>query len=170
MAELLVPIDFSDNTPTVLEAAARIAKAMNLGIALLHVVRDAPHTPGAGESWHAVTVVPRRPPPVAATHMPGPPQRTVLLPVHDDPRQLARQAHLQRCEDFLRRAGIEVTARLVAGDPAGEILAEAGRLAPELIVVGSHGHGALHHLLLGSVSQVVVRKSRWPVLIVPVRT
>ena len=35
-----------------------------------------------------------------------------------------------------------------------------------MIVVGSHGHGALYHLLLGSVSEGIIRKTTCPVLVV----
>ena len=58
---------------------------------------------------------------------------------------------------------------LLEGDPVDKIIYEATRLEPRLIVVGSHGHGALHGLLMGSVSTGILRKTRCPVLVVPVR-
>jgi nucleotide-binding universal stress UspA family protein len=48
--------------------------------------------------------------------------------------------------------------------PAAPALIEAARDA-DLLVVGSHGHGALAGVLLGSVSQECVQNSRCPVLI-----
>jgi nucleotide-binding universal stress UspA family protein len=56
---------------------------------------------------------------------------------------------------------------LVQGPAADVIVLEADRLRADIIVLGSHGHGAMRHLLLGSVSDAVLRKTTRPVLIVP---
>jgi nucleotide-binding universal stress UspA family protein len=37
----------------------------------------------------------------------------------------------------------------------------------ELIIVGSHGHGRVHHAVLGSISDECVRLSACPVVIIP---
>jgi hypothetical protein len=37
------------------------------------------------------------------------------------------------------------------------------------VVVGSHGHGALYHLVVGGVAEVLLRRSPCPLLIVPSR-
>jgi hypothetical protein len=39
-----------------------------------------------------------------------------------------------------------------------------------MIVMGSHGHGALFNLLMGTVCNGVLRKARCPVVVVPART
>jgi len=44
---------------------------------------------------------------------------------------------------------------------------EADRLNADLIVLGSHGHGAIHRALLGSVSEHVLHHARRPLLILP---
>ncbi len=46
---------------------------------------------------------------------------------------------------------------------------EAQRLEADLIVIATHGHGAMFDLLVGSISQAVLRQSRAPVAMVPVR-
>ena len=56
------------------------------------------------------------------------------------------------------------------GDPASEILATAARYDTDLIVVGARGLGGMARLLLGSVSEKVLRHARCPVLIVKRRS
>ena len=49
------------------------------------------------------------------------------------------------------------------------IVREASELDVDMIIAGSHGRGAVYHLLVGSVSEGLLRKSRCPVLVVPTR-
>jgi nucleotide-binding universal stress UspA family protein len=58
--------------------------------------------------------------------------------------------------------GVEL--RSVEGEPA-DVLFEQSSEA-ELLVVGSHGHGALAGALLGSVSQAVTHRAACPVVVV----
>jgi nucleotide-binding universal stress UspA family protein len=53
------------------------------------------------------------------------------------------------------------------GHTADELLRMAAELEAGLIVVGSHGHGGLHHLLVGSVTETLLRQSMIPVMVVP---
>ena len=55
------------------------------------------------------------------------------------------------------------------GQPAREILDCAATLPADLIVMGTHGHSGFEHLLLGSVTEKVLRKATCPVLTVPPR-
>ena len=55
------------------------------------------------------------------------------------------------------------------GPTAQMILDAADHLQASHLVVGSHGHGGLHHLLVGSVAEEVVRRAKVPVVLVPVR-
>lgn len=57
-------------------------------------------------------------------------------------------------------------AEAIEGAPA-RVLTRAGRDA-DLLVLGSHGHGRLHHAVLGSVAHECIRLAQRPVLIVPV--
>lgn len=50
---------------------------------------------------------------------------------------------------------------------AEEILDQANELNADLIVMGTHGHGAMYNLLVGSVTKGVLKHSTWPVLLVP---
>ena len=54
------------------------------------------------------------------------------------------------------------------GDAVDEILKTAEKLNSDIIILGAHGKGILSHTFLGSVSEKVLRQSRWPVLVVPI--
>jgi nucleotide-binding universal stress UspA family protein len=63
-------------------------------------------------------------------------------------------------------AGVIVTTRLATGDPAEQICSYAGEIGAKLIAVGTRGYGAVTALLLGSVSDAVIRQAPCPVLVV----
>jgi nucleotide-binding universal stress UspA family protein len=63
-------------------------------------------------------------------------------------------------------AGVEVDTRLATGDPAERICDYAAEVGARMIAVGSHGHGALVSLLVGSVSSAVISRADVPVLVV----
>ena len=54
--------------------------------------------------------------------------------------------------------------RLVTGDPASAIVNLAEMEGADLIVMGTHGRTGLSRLLMGSVAELVVRRSKCPVL------
>jgi nucleotide-binding universal stress UspA family protein len=56
------------------------------------------------------------------------------------------------------------TAVVVTGPPAGSIVEHAKTVGVDLIVMGTHGHHGLTHVLLGSVAERVVRTAPCPVL------
>ena len=61
---------------------------------------------------------------------------------------------------------VKVTGNILPGSPRLLILEEAERWGADLIVVGSHGYGAWHRFLLGSVSQAVVSHAKCSVEVV----
>lgn len=61
---------------------------------------------------------------------------------------------------------VGVESRVAHGHAARCILDVAEECRCDLIVMGFHGHGRLHHALRGSVSDTVARESRRPVLLV----
>ena len=65
--------------------------------------------------------------------------------------------------------GLEATALLIRGPTVETTLKEAENLKAELIVVGTHGHGAVYDVLIGSYSADIIRTSTLPVLVVPIR-
>jgi nucleotide-binding universal stress UspA family protein len=54
------------------------------------------------------------------------------------------------------------------GDAVDEILKTAEKLDSDIIILGAHGKGILTYTFLGSVPQKVLRRSRRPVLVVPI--
>ena len=72
--------------------------------------------------------------------------------------------------DLPENRGIEATPLLIRGPTADTILGEAEKLGVDLIVMATHGRGAVFDILVGSVSQAVLRRSPIPVLMVPARS
>ena len=66
----------------------------------------------------------------------------------------------------LRKAGVDVIIEILEGPPADAILRVADVRQPDLIVMGSRGHGEVASLLLGSVSHRVLAHTHVPVMIV----
>lgn len=67
-----------------------------------------------------------------------------------------------------RRPGVEVDFFVHAriGEPVKEILEVAREIGADMIVLGSHGRGAMGRLLIGSVSEAVLHGAACPVLVV----
>jgi nucleotide-binding universal stress UspA family protein len=65
-----------------------------------------------------------------------------------------------------RLGGIDVSFLIWTGDPGDMIVEAAVAEHPDMVLVGSHGRGAVGRLFLGSVSEHVVRNAPCPVLVV----
>lgn len=75
-------------------------------------------------------------------------------------------AALAQAEALLKKSGIPYQTRYKVGDVAEEIQAYAKEHNIDMIVMGSHGHGALKNLVMGSVTTKVLALTNIPVLIV----
>lgn len=64
-------------------------------------------------------------------------------------------------------AGVTYKHQLLSGEPVTVIVAEANRPGYDLLVVGTHGRSGMTKLLLGSVTEKLIRLSPIPVLTVP---
>jgi len=73
---------------------------------------------------------------------------------------------LASAEKLLRQAGVDFTVHRSVGQPAEEIVAKAQELRADAIVMGTHGHGKLAGMLVGSVALKVLHLSPIPVTLV----
>lgn len=76
---------------------------------------------------------------------------------------------VQRLAEKLRKKGLNAKSLLVQGAAVKAILDQAKKHKADLIVMGSHGHGAVFQLLVGSIATGVLQKAQLPVLLVPSR-
>lgn len=93
-------------------------------------------------------------------------------PANWQARNAAFNGTLGRAFDLaIARIGLKYPERIdrcvLAGDPIKALTRLVTATRPDLIVAGSHGHGFLTRLRLGSVSQKLVRSAKCPVLVSP---
>ena len=84
--------------------------------------------------------------------------------IPEDEDQKSKLAQWQR---EIAQDGLKVSLHEPTGAVAEEILNQADVLQADLIVMGTHGHGAMYNLLVGSATKGVFKHSRRPVLLVP---
>lgn len=145
MKAILVPVDFSPVTEHTVHLAGNLAISCGAKVVLLHVAQ-------AYLDDLAVSA-----------DIPVPQMSREMLA---DQLKGARE-QLGELADSLEARGCAVESVMVEGPIVPKICEEAGRRGIDMVVLGSHGHGQLHSLLMGSVSQGVIQKVGLPVLVVP---
>jgi nucleotide-binding universal stress UspA family protein len=78
-----------------------------------------------------------------------------------------QKSKLAKWQEEIAQDGIKVGLHEPTGAVADEILDQADQLNADLIVMGTHGHGAMYNLLVGSATKGVLKHSTRPVLLVP---
>lgn len=96
------------------------------------------------------------------------PRPSTAAPGYMPPFEDFEAATLAALEEDLRpirseHPEVSITAAAVHGSPAEKLIEASSRA--DLLVVGSRGHGGFAGLLLGSVSEQVVRHAACPVLV-----
>lgn len=137
---ILVPTDFSKFSRAALNYAMAFAEKFDAELHLLHVVQNL-----ALMIPDTVNVVP----PV------GPSMEQFIIAVQNALDRLIQENQLDR---------FPVHKEVREGTPFYEIIQYAKQQEMDLIVMGTHGHSGLAHVLLGSVAEKVVRKAPCPVL------
>ena len=140
--KLLVAVDLSGATEKILKKVEDVAKTLSAQVWLLHVTVPEPDYVGFDMESEAV-------------------RDALAKRFHGEHRQI------QEIADRLREAGLDTTALLVQGVTVETILNVASKLDVDMIVVGSHGRGAMYQLLVGSVSEGVLHGSERPILVIP---
>lgn len=141
--QILVATDFSETSAAAVHQAAELAELLHAQLTVLHVVEE-PF--GYVGEMHA------------------------YLPEVDAFRKTLNDAARTQLDKVLttdEAARWHARRLLRIGTPYVEIVRLAKDQGMDLIVVGTHGRGALSHLILGSVAEKVVRNSSCPVLTVP---
>jgi nucleotide-binding universal stress UspA family protein len=141
MKNIVAAIDLSDVSGRVVEQAAALARAFSAQLWLLHVAAPEPDFVGYGAG-------------------PQTQRDAVAHELRDEHRDLQERA------EALAASGVDAQALMVQGATVETILAECARLEADVVVLGSHGHGAMRRALMGSVSEGVLHKAACPVLIV----
>lgn len=91
---------------------------------------------------------------------------TAMLNELLDAERTHAEATLEAAVSRAEAAGVAVTTRLATGDPPERICAYADEIDARLIAIGRRGYGAVAALLLGSISNAVIRRAACPVLVV----
>ncbi len=160
MKRLLVPIDFSDATPRVIDLARELAKALDAEIHLIHV-KELGAAAAPDRLGYSLAGMPELAP-MSGVPVPGlDPMPQPIAETEDQKSKLARW------QKEIAQDGIKVSLHEPTGSVADEILTEAAAIEADFIVMGTHGHGVMHHLLVGSATKGVLKHANRPVLLVP---
>jgi nucleotide-binding universal stress UspA family protein len=145
MKTIVVAVDFSNATKGVLEMAAKQAKAFGAQLRLLHVVEPEPSYTAYGFT----------------------PDEFPALHAYQEEAKRRAAAKLESLLSEVQVALSDATCQIAEGSPLHALLDYVKESGADLVVLGSHGHGAIASLLLGSVAEGMIRKATVPTLIVP---
>ncbi|MCU1353484.1 MAG: universal stress protein A-like protein [Acidimicrobiales bacterium] len=121
---------------------------------------------GGQHRFVALHVVPPAYVPAAAVS-PMDTHPTVVDPELERELERADRAESSReLEQLVTLLGVAVEPRVEVGDPGQTICDVAAELGVDVVVIGSHGHGWLQRVLMGSVSHHVLQHAPCPVLMV----
>ncbi|MBI2829205.1 MAG: universal stress protein [Acidobacteria bacterium] len=143
IVRILCPIDFSDYSRRAFDHAVAMARWYDATITLLHVFSAVP----------------------VAAYAPGTPMHPSVVLTPSDREALL--ASMKRFAEDEAGPDLPVQCEACEGTAAAEILARARAMPSDLIVMGTHGRSGFERLVLGSVTERVLRKAACPVLSVP---
>jgi len=156
---ILVAVDLSDVTQNMMQEVIKLSSGLSSKTWLLHVVDPKPvsidhvdYGPGFGGLE-----------PCFVDYGPDPKTKRDQISCQFKKEHKALHHEVGR----LQRSGIETTALLIQGSVIDVILHQSSKLGIEMIIVGSHGHGAVYNLVIGSVNEGLLKQSPCPVLVIP---
>ena len=153
MKKVLITLDYDPTAQKVAEVGFSMAKSMNAGVILLHVITDPVFYSTAGYS----------------------PIMGFSGFVDVSPLQLSnveglKEASMKYLETSKKHLGDKTISTIVKeGDFADSILATAKELKADVIVMGSHSRKWLENIVMGSVTEKVLHQTSVPLLIVPTK-
>jgi nucleotide-binding universal stress UspA family protein len=141
ISTILVPIDFSVHSKNALSYAVLIAGRFRASLHLMYVVEPTiyPADLGFGQ---------------------------VVLPGVEDELRDKGQDELEALIKKEIGPTVAATCSVRTGNPHQEILREAEEKKVDLIILATHGHSGVEHMLFGSTADRVVKHARCPVLTV----
>ncbi len=137
--EIVVPTDFSEHSLRALDYAVGLAQKFSSNLKLIYVIESMLQP--ADLAWTNV-------------------DQSELSKQHKE----SAQKQLETLKRERIPKGIASEASVVLGKAFVEIVRYARSVNADLIVMATHGHGGLSHILLGSTAERVVRKAPCPVL------
>ncbi len=145
LTRILVPTDFSETSGTALKYALPLAREFGAELHLLHVLDLT-----AGQYFAA---------------------EVAMVPSPAVEAEAQARAETELATLLTREEIATYRAQLVIerGAPFATIIRYARQHDIDLIVMGTHGRGAVAHLIIGSVAENVVRKAPCPVLTIPLK-
>lgn len=143
MKTIVALVDLSDLTFKVLKQAHHLASAFNSQVIILHVVGEQPVVFDVGLASPVI--------------MQSPSQETIQR----------HYAQLLEMRDSLVKFGVSATVRQLDGASVDTVIEETRKCAADLIILGSHHHSTIYRLLVGAVTDDVLKRAHCPVLVVP---
>lgn len=140
---ILVPHDFSSCANQAAALARDVAQSHGAKLVLLHVAQ-------LPAGWDPDAMIAATP-----TDVPQPARQVASA---------GARGHLDDLAGRLRKDGLEVATSCVFGDVVDEILSASRREGADVIVMGTHGRSGLAHMVVGSVTEKVVRQANVPVM------
>lgn len=141
--DILYPTDFSELAQCALPYACRFAECFGSQLHCLHVIDE------AYQYWSAMG-----------------PESVPVGPPPEDLLELGRTRMEKYRAEHLGGLTSEPKTNVLMGRPFAEIIGYAREHDVGLIVMATHGRGAIAHALVGSTTEKVVRKAPCPVLTV----
>jgi nucleotide-binding universal stress UspA family protein len=140
--KILYPTDFSDVSKTAIKYIMQLKDTGTEEVVILHVIDT------------------------QKLHMPEIYAAFKELSMLGEKQAILAKREANKIVKELSDAGIKTILRIKKGIPFKEILREEKEEDVSLIIIGSHGTSNMKEMLLGSVSEKVVRKAKKPVLVV----
>ena len=145
MKTIVVAVDFSNATDGVLAMASELARAFSARLRLFHVVEPEPSYTAYGFT----------------------PDEFPALHAYQEEAKRRASGKLDELLEKVKSGLTDATCQIAEGSPLHSLLDYVKEVNADFVVLGSHGHGAIASLLLGSVAEGMVRKATVPTLIVP---